>query len=93
MSSISRWLVNIKLEGYWAMNKNNPVEFHIGGYRNPYATYRPIPVKTNDSINELVIDLTHLFQYFSDQKINTIMIPGEAATQFTNQLINCFGFQ
>lgn len=85
--------INFKLEGYWGTHYDQPIEFHIGGYRKPYATFLPFTENPTLTTRLLVIDVTHLLQYISDQHLNGIMVPGESANSFTNQLIHCFQFQ
>lgn len=68
--------INFKLEGIF-MGKE--LEYHIGGYRSPYTTDRPIAVSLQGSDNRIYVDLLQWIEKAQALDIHAMMIPGEKA--------------
>lgn len=81
--------INFKLEGYWNNRAEEKFEYHIGGYRQPFETYREIG-SVREMTNELTIDLTQIFEFIIKTELNAIMTPGKTAVQFIDALQPCF---
>ena len=81
--------INFKLEGYWNNRAEEKFEYHIGGYRQPYATFREIGT-IGELTNELSVDLTALIEFIITEKINSVMTPGKNAVLFIDAVQPCF---
>jgi hypothetical protein len=81
--------INFKLEGYWNNQEQQKFEYHIGGYRAPFETFRKIG-SIDLATNELLIDLGPLFKSSSEKMMPSIMTPGKNAFLFSEKLINSF---
>lgn len=81
--------INFKLEGYWSNEPQQKFEYHIGGYRSPFSTFRKIG-SLDASTTQLLIDLTPLFVDINENNLTSIMTPGKNAWLFAEKLINCY---
>jgi hypothetical protein len=82
--------INFKLEGNKTTgNSLTDIEYHLGGYLPPYATSRRIHLDNSSLSKELKIEI-HLDEWLmmiSDERKNSIMIPGKEATILMDQLV------
>jgi hypothetical protein len=69
--------INFKLEGTSPQStaRKNKVEFHVGGYQQPYYALRTI---TGSGTN-IVIDLQEFFSQLNIEKNHTVVSPGHNA--------------
>lgn len=73
--------INFKLEGSF---DGKALEYHIGGYRAPYTTDRPITVAIHSPENKINVNLLPWLEKAQAAKIDTMMIPGEKAAWLAN---------
>jgi hypothetical protein len=80
--------INIKLEGTF---KNQPFEYHIGGYAGEYKTIRQKFLEFNDPKDRYIkieVDLNHFFDeiVFEEMKV---MPPGKIASEIASLFVEC----
>lgn len=83
--------VNLKLAGKSKLvkTKTHDFEFHLGGYRFPFATAQTIQVDLNDQY--IYFDLQKLLsESINLTKMHHIMLPGKDAFLISQGLPNCF---
>lgn len=81
--------INLKIEGKSSSCKTrkNKFQFHIGGYLQPYCTYREIEFLVDDRKEYyLNFNLENLFSKIDLKILNTIMTPSKEAIQFSDFL-------
>jgi len=84
--------INFKLKGTanWISNLKNDFEFHIGGYRAPYGASQKCILIAKGST--FYLDLDAFLQSWNLQEINHLMVPGEKAYLFSQELVKHFHF-
>ncbi len=83
--------INFKLEGKSnrSVLPDKSFEYHIGGYLPPFATSRWMQFDIPSSKEEIRIEL-HLDEWLNNiniEKSASVLIPGEQASQFADQLV------
>ena len=79
--------INFKIEGKNELKK--PFEYHVGGYRAPYATVRTFETEVKSEILYLELNLNAFIS--EAQLISTeLMIPGKEAVQLSDIFKNSF---
>ena len=83
--------VNLKLAGKSSLllTKTHDFEFHLGGYRFPYATAQQVQVDLNDKIIHFELSLL-LSDVISLKKTHHLMLPGKEAFLISQGLPACF---
>lgn len=74
--------INIKLEGWYYRKGNAPVEFqyHLGGYKFPYATTQEIKIEIPESHTIVIpIDVGGFLSSIDIASLNHLMTPGADA--------------
>lgn len=85
--------INVKIEGTYSRStaRNKKFQFHIGGYKYPYAAVQPIslPVQSNSGIH-LALNLEQLLErLFTDNQFE-IMSPCQEAVRVSQQMASLF---
>jgi hypothetical protein len=83
--------VNVKLAGKSSLvlTKTHDFEFHLGGYRFPYASAQQVQVDLLDSY--IQFELSLLFpDVISLKKTHHLMLPGKEAFLILQELAACF---
>lgn len=79
--------INFKIEG--ENDSKKPFEYHVGGYRTPYATVRSFETIVINGNLILELDVEEFLT--SAESISTsLMIPGEEASRLADIFNNCF---
>jgi hypothetical protein len=83
--------VNLKLAGKSSLvlTKTHDFEFHLGGYRFPYATAQQVQVDLNDKIIHFELSLLFPDVIFI-KKTHHLMLPGKEAFLISQGLPACF---
>ena len=83
--------VNLKLAGKSSLvlTKTHDFEFHLGGYRFPYATAKQVQVDLNDKIIHFELSLLFPDVIFI-KKTHHLMLPGKEAFLISQGLPACF---
>lgn len=83
--------VNLKLAGKSSLvlTKTHDFEFHLGGYRFPYASAQQVQVDLNDKIIHFELSLL-LSDVISLKKTHHLMLPGKEAFLISQGLPACF---
>ncbi len=84
--------INFKLKGTanWIPNPKNDFEFHIGGYRAPYGASQKCTLWVKGST--FYLDLDAFLQSWNLKELNHLMVPGEKAFFFSQDLVKHFHF-
>lgn len=84
--------INFKLKGTanWIPNPKNDFEFHIGGYRAPYGASQKCTLWVKGST--FYLDLDAFLQSWNLKELNHLMVPGEKAFFFSQELVKHFHF-
>jgi hypothetical protein len=83
--------INLKImgESSTVLTNSHEFEFHLGGYRSPFATAQTIQVDLNDQY--IYFDLEKLFsESINLSKNHHIMLPGKDAFLISQGLSACF---
>ena len=85
--------INLKIEGTSskAKTRKHEFEFHLGGYKKPFSTFRQIQVPA--SITQLTVDLATFFDDVDIEKNPRVMIPGKEAVMLTGKSLKMFSAQ
>lgn len=82
--------INLKIEGKFISKENN-LEYHIGGYREPYACIEQIsPIEINQDEYELRYNVDSFINYVESNKSQKIMSPGKSAYDFFKMFMEGF---
>jgi|TARA_B110000977_G_C11020125_1_gene470952 hypothetical protein len=75
--------VNTKIEGIskQCTARKNQFQFHIGGYKNPFKSFKTITIELKPN-QQLTVDFKALFSELDLQTTHTIMSPGKNAVDF-----------
>ena len=87
--------INFKIEGKSpsCSTRKNKFQFHIGGYKKPFAATRSKSVTITNAINNVLIidfDIATLFDSIDISNLNQVMIPGKEAVEIADILPNLF---
>ena len=85
--------INMKIEGNSPLSnaRNHELQFHIGGYKYPYATAREVRlVVPEKSTREVVFSLNNLFNGIDLSTVDHIMSPGEKASTIASKAAAAF---
>lgn len=86
--------INMKIEGVSPScpTRKNRFTYHIGGYKEPYATLRKLsfPVKKNQNKIIIELDLAAFINNIDLKENHSLMIPGERAFQLADKAIKMF---
>jgi len=87
--------INFKIEGKSpsCSTRKNKFQFHIGGYKKPFAATRFKSVTIATAINNVLIidfDIATLFDSIDISNLNQVMIPGKEAVEIADILPNLF---
>ncbi len=81
--------IQLKVVGHYVTTQSSiPFEYHIGGYRSPYATSFPLHLPHEHA--EIQIQLTQFFLNLPMLTTPKIMLPGSAAQQIFNSFAGAF---
>jgi len=87
--------INFKIEGKSpsCSTRKNKFQFHIGGYKKPFAATRSKSVTIANAINNVLIidfDIATLFDSIDISNLNQVMIPGKEAVEIADILPDLF---
>lgn len=74
--------INLKIEGKY---NEQVLEYHVGGYRSPFATDRTHEIKFNGGTQKIVLSPDAFVQKALEAKLHSIMIPGKDAALLADQ--------
>lgn len=81
--------IQLKMTGsYYSGGITRPFDYHIGGYRVPFATSRSFNIPTANQF--VTAHLDSLFRSLPIQSTPNIMLPGPAAQQIFKTFVNSF---
>lgn len=84
--------INFKLKGTsnFILNSKSDFEFHIGGYSAPYCTFQKCTLWVKGAT--FYLELDSLLQSWNLKELNHLMVPGERAFLFSQELVKHFHF-
>lgn len=88
--------INFKLEGKSTLCKtrNNEFQFHIGGYMNPFNTFRKIELPINKVGScTIVFDLEQLMDKIDLSILNHVMSPQLEAVEISKKIATAFSIE
>jgi hypothetical protein len=85
--------INMKIEGTSPLSnaRNNEIQFHVGGYKYPYATAKELRLAVPDkSTHEVVLSLENLLNGIDISTLDHVMSPGENAFMLAEKAAAAF---
>lgn len=85
--------INFKIEGRSSScdTHYNEFAFHVGGYRHPHKTVRPITHQLDSRTKQIIyIDLSNFIGQFNLHKTHSVLMPGLMANDAATTFSKCF---